>query len=127
MSALIILRNADMPAYVRAKYQADNADIHPIRLSPQVYAFATSSEPTGGTTTSIHAKQSKSDREFGVRARFLRVARTVGTAPNTFIQYANLPVLTLAAFESATYADGQTLSYKGTTWEIVSHTKESKK
>lgn len=116
-----------MPAYVRAKYQADDETVHPIRLTPQVYAVATSSEPAGAPNSNIHAKQSKSKREFGLRARFITIGRVRGAAPDTFSEYATIPILTRAAFDSATYTTGAVVSYKGQNWTIVGSTPESAK
>lgn len=116
-----------MTAFVRAKYAADDDTIHPIRLTPQVYASTSGSEPTGAPTSKIHAKQSKSKREFGIRARYVTLGRTRGTAPDTFVEYANLPILTLAAFTSASYATGAVVTYKGQSWTVVGSTPESTK
>ena len=114
-----------MAAFVKARYSANNEEIHPIRLAPDVYAIAVSSEPTGGNTSKIHAKQSKTKREFGLRARYITIARTRGTGNDTFVEYANIPILTLAAFESATYAIDAVVNYKGVPWRVVSSTPES--
>jgi len=116
-----------MPAFIRAKYESDNGDIHPIRLSPQVYDVVSGTEPDGIVTSTVHAKQSKNDREYGLRARFIRIARAVGAPPDTYNQYAILPILRLQDFEAQDMNVNNTISYKGVTWTIVSTTKESKK
>lgn len=116
-----------MPSYARAKYQADDDAIHPIRLSPQAYAVASANEPAGAPNSNIHAKQSKSKREFGLRARYITIARSRGTAPDTFSEYANIPILTVTAFNSATYTTGAAITYKGSSWTVVSATPESAK
>lgn len=108
-----------MPAYISTKYEANNGDIHFIRLSPD-YAAQAGNPPAGGVNTNVKAKISKSNREFGIRPRRVILSRTVGTEPDTFKKYTSLPVLTQTAFNTATYALGETITIDQNTWIIVS-------
>lgn len=107
-----------MPAKVTTKYEADNGDIHGIILSPDFSAQA-GTPPTGDVSSPIKAKVSKSNREFGIRPRGCRLSRIIGTAPDTFKKYAFLPVLTPAAFATAAFAIGATITIDGTDWTIA--------
>lgn len=116
-----------MNAYTRAKYQSDAGQQHPIRLSNLAYIAVGPTEAVGVINNPIHAKQSKAKREFGLRARHIVLARTVGVLPNTYTEYARLPLLSRAAYASAEYADGAEIEYRGVTWEIIAHVPESSK
>ena len=107
-----------MVAFVDTLYEADGGVKHPIRLTPD-YAAAAGSPPATPATSDINAKVSKTNREFGIRPRRVRLARTVGTAPDTFRKYATLPVLTQTAFNSPTFAKGATVTIGGVDYEVV--------
>jgi len=115
-----------MPAFVRAKYQADNADIHPIRLKPETLAAA-GAQPAGETTSSISADVRKGKRKFGLGPRGVVIALTVGTAPDTFSRYAFIPVLGAASFNNPPFVTGGTIDYKGASWTVVSLVPETVK
>ena len=107
-----------MAAFVDTLYESDAGVKHPIRLTP-AYAAVAGSPPALPATSDINAKVTKSNREFGIRPRRVRLARTVGTAPDTFRRYATLAVLTLTDFNSATFAKGATITIDGIDYEIV--------
>jgi len=107
----------------RAKYEAESGDVHSMRLSAAKIALG-GAEPTGAVDDNVVAKVSKSNREFGLRPRYVIIARVAGTAPDTFTKYANIPVLTQAAWNSAAFAIGVEISYAGFTWEITARCPE---
>ena len=107
-----------MAAFIDTLYQSDAGVKHPIRLTP-AYAAVAGSPPEQPATSDINAKVTKSNREFGIRPRRVRLARTVGTAPDTFRKYATLPVLTLTAFNSETFAKGATITIDEVEYDIV--------
>lgn len=112
-----------MPAKTTTKYEANDGSIHALLLDPDRFAVA-GTPPTGAIDSNIKAKISKGNREFGLRPRGVQLARVVGTAPDTFRKYAFLPVLTLTAFASATFAIGATITIDGTNWEVVAQVPE---
>lgn len=112
-----------MAAFIDTLYLSDNAVKHPIRLTPG-YAAVAGSPPPSPATSSIKAKVTKSNREFGIRPRRVILSRTIGTGDNTFRKYAQLPVLTITAFNSDTFALGATVQIDGVSYEIVSKQNE---
>lgn len=103
---------------VDGKYLGDEGEIHPIRLDSLRYA-AGGTPPTGAVDSSIKVKISKSNREFGVRPRSVTLVRTVGTAPDTFRKYSDLPVMTPTDFSSPAFAIGGTITIDGIIWVII--------
>lgn len=108
-----------MPAYTSTKYEADNGDIHGILLSPDKAAVA-GTAPTGDTSSPVKVKVSKSNREFGIRPRGVRLSRIIGTAPDTFKKYAFLPVLTPADYATSAFAIGAEITIGGVVWVVAS-------
>lgn len=109
-----------MVAKTVTKYEADSGDIHGILLHPDKAAVA-GSPPTGDVSSPIKAKISKTNKEYGIRPRGVRLARIIGTAPDTFKKYAFLPVLTSAAMGTPAFAIGATITIGGVAWIVVSH------
>ena len=112
-----------MVAKTTLKYQADSSEIHGLILDPNRAAQA-GTEPTGDVSSNIKVKVSKGNKEYGIRPRGVRLARIVGTAPDTFRKYSFLPVLTATAFASATYAVGATITIDGVEWEVAAKVPE---
>jgi hypothetical protein len=111
-------------AFVRTKYEADSGTIHPLRLTT-AYAAAAGTVPTGAIDNNVpRAQVSKSNREFGLRPRGVRLARLVGTAPNQFYKYAFLPLRSIADFTSPDYAIGETVTINSVSWEIIEKREE---
>jgi len=86
--------------FVSTKYEADSGDIHPIRIGDENVAFA-GAAPSGEIDNDIRVKVTKTNREFGLRPRYVVLARTVGTTPNDFKRYKRVPMLTQQAWEDA--------------------------
>lgn len=103
----------------KTKYQADDDEVHSIRLT-QASIDAAGTAPTGAVTSDIMVKVSKSNREFGIRPRLVRLYRTLGTAPNQFNRYRVLPVLTKTAYDSAAFAKDAKITIGGIEWTVGS-------
>lgn len=112
-----------MAVFTDTKYESDSGDIHGIRLSPERAAVA-GAPPAGDVSSPIKALVSKTNRSFGIRPRGVVLSRVIGTAPDTFKKYSFLPVLTPAAFVTATFAIGATITIDGTEWTIASKQSE---
>lgn len=112
-----------MPAKTTLKYEADGGSIHGLLLDPTRAAVA-GAEPSGAVSSNIKAKVSKGNKEYGIRPRGVRLTRVVGTEPDTFRKYSFLPVLSLTAFASATFAVGAEIVIDGVTWEVAAKVPE---
>jgi hypothetical protein len=110
-------------AFSTSKYESDEGNIHPIRIKTERLAAA-GTAPTGAITSNAYAKISKTNREFGIRPRGVRLARTLGTAPLTFKRYAFVPVLTGEVWDGAAYDPGETLAVDGVDWQVVARVPE---
>lgn len=108
-----------MPARTRTKYEADDSAIHAISMTPD-FAARAGAAPTGAVNSPIRVKISKSNRAYGIRPRGVTLARTIGTAPDTFTKTTFLPVLTPTAFASATFALDAKITIGSTEWTVVS-------
>jgi len=101
-----------------SKYEADDGDIKPIRLSAATIAAA-GTPPGGAVTDPDYVKVSKGNREFGMRPRGVRLSRNIGSATVPNMRYKFLPVLTPAAFNGAAFAVGSEVTVGGNTWTVV--------
>lgn len=117
------LENADMANFIRTKYQADDGTVHALRLS-QAKSVIAGAAPAGAVNSSVKAKVSKSNREFGIRPRGVTIAMEVGADPDTFQKYAFIPILTETVYESAAYQLNANLTYDGDVWQIISRVAE---
>lgn len=85
-------------AFKVTKYESDAGDIHPIRINTTTESAA-GTPPSGDVDNDIRVKITKTNREYGLRPRYVVVARTVGTAPNQFKRYRKIPMLTQTAWD----------------------------
>lgn len=108
---------------INTKYESDEGTVHKIRLTSKALAAA-GTPPAGAINHGLQVKVSKTTREFGIKPRGVRIAKSFGTAPDTFIKYRFLPVLTIANFSTAAFALGATITYDGASWEVVSRMPE---
>lgn len=106
-----------MVAKVRTKYESDAGTIHSILLSPD-YATAAGTAPTGAVSSPVKVKVTKTNRQFGIKPRGVTLVRTVGTAPDTFVKRAFLPVLSATAFVGTGFAIGSTINIGTVAWTI---------
>lgn len=100
------------------KYEANDGTIHSLLLDPD-RASEAGTPPAGNVNSKIKAQMSKTNKEFGLRPRGVRLARVIGTAPDTFKKYTFLPVLTPTEWSSATFQNGATITIDETNWEVV--------
>ena len=107
----------------KTKYLSDAGRVHLLVMDADRIAQA-GAPPTTGEASSIRAKISKSNREYGIRPRGVRLGRTVGTAPDTFTKYSFLPVLTPTAYNGTGFQLGGTITIGEITWEIVARVNE---
>lgn len=116
-----------MARMVLARYQADNGDIHPIRLRPETNTVVSGTIPAGNVTNNLFAKVTKSKRQFGISPRQVVIARGIGTGADTATVYATLPICEPSDWDSDTGAwqVSSNVSYKGATWMIVSRIPEN--
>lgn len=112
-----------MPALVDGKYESDTGSVHVIKLT-QERLTAAGTAPTAAVDSNINVKVSKTNREYGIRPRGVRLSRLVGTAPNQFRRYAFLPVLLASAFDVNPFKKGQTVTIGTTAWTVSSLVKE---
>lgn len=110
-------------ALVTQRYTCDNAIVVGLRLSTEKAALS-GTETASPIDNKIKPKISKSNQEYGLRPRYVVIARVVGTAPDTFRKYAQLPVLSVSDFATPTFAIGASITYKGLTWEVIAQCPE---
>lgn len=116
-------------AFTRTRYEADSGEIHPIRVQPETTAAnigGANAAPAGVTTSSISARVNKTNREFGLRPRYITV-RFTGVAPDEY-EPGNLyriPILTPARYNTINV--GATGTYLGADVEVVSKSAENVK
>jgi len=109
--------------FTTTKYESDDGIIHPIRInSTRVAAAGTA--PAGAVTSNAYAKISKSNREFGIRPRGVRLVRTLGTGDLAFKKYSFLPVLTSTAWDANTFDPGATVTIDETAWTVAARVPE---
>lgn len=107
-----------MAAFTKTKYQADNNEVHPIRLRAETAAVA-GTAPSGAVTNSIRAVVRKGRNKSGLGARGVTAARTRGSGEDTFQEFVFIPCLTPGAFGSGNFVVGATISYKGQSYTVV--------
>lgn len=103
------------------KYEANGGSIHKIRLSSRTVPLA-GSAPSGDVDSDIPAKVSKSNGEFGIRPRGIRITRVVGTGDTAYRQYAFVPILTASTWDE--FSAGETVSYNGASWVVATKVNE---
>lgn len=114
--------------FSRSKYQADNGDIHPVRIQPEtaLAVFAPggpNTAPAAAVDNPTYARVSGGRRRYGLKCRSVRIQfqdpAPDGYAPNSTI---TLPVLTTAVYNAIT--PGGTVSYLNSTADIVGKSPE---
>lgn len=112
-----------MVALTKTKYEARDGKIHLLKLTPNFAAVA-GTEPTADVDSRIKVKVSKGNREHGLRPRGVTLARTVGTAPDTFVKYAFLPLRSIADETKPEYQLAKKVTINEVEWEIVAFVPE---
>lgn len=110
--------------FIKSKYEADNDAVFNIRVQPET-VFDENLEPVGAVTQSRYARVTGSRRAYGLKARSMTLARSVGddTDYNGATVYARVPVLKKASV--AALVIGSTITYQDVAWTIVSINPES--
>ena len=115
--------------FTRSRYEANDGDIHPIRVQPETLTAtvggAANAAPTGAVDNSISAKVSRGNRGFGLRPRFVTFAWNEGAAPSGYDDRTlqRLPILTESVWDGIEVNDP--VSYLGGTGVVVSKSPES--
>lgn len=114
--------------FITKKYETDEGAIINLRMSEEYAAVAANTEPAGPVSLSIYAKKSKTNREFGLRPRGVRISVsgevTVGDSTRNVKVFAFLPILTPTVFDSNTFDPDQTVTINGVAWKIQSRVQE---
>lgn len=117
--------------FARSKYEADNGDIHSIRIQPET-ALATlggtvNAAPAGAVDQTISARISGGNRQLGLKARSVTVSWNEDAAPDGYDERtpARIVVLTPALYNSL--GNGSTVSYNGGTGVVIGKNPERKK
>lgn len=111
-----------MPRYV---YTCDDGDRKSVRLNAERATAGGFSE--GATDDDDSAKISKSNREFGLRPRGVRLSKNDGSATDPNMKYSFLPVATATAYNSTSYSKGTQITIGSDTWEVTSKVAENAK
>lgn len=104
-------------AFTRTKYEANDGEIHPMRLNSLSVGSA-GTLPAGVISNRIPAKVTKGNREFGLRPRGVRLVRTVGTAPNTFTRSAFLPLRSIVDADAPAYKEFEQITINTVVWTV---------
>lgn len=107
-----------MPVKTTVKYEANDGSIHSLLLD-NARATVAGTPPTGPIDSKIKAQMSKTNKEFGLRPRGVRLARVIGTEPNTFKKYTFLPVLTPTQASASEFQLGAIITIDSVGWEVV--------
>lgn len=100
--------------FIISKYEADDGEIHPIRIQPETIIATTNPAPTGATTSSIRARVGGSRRSYGLHARTIRVTWTVpATHPDGYKDGGTMTIPVLGAAAFAAINVGSTFTYLG--------------
>lgn len=105
------------------KYESDDGPIFRLRADAS-YGELIGEQPTDAPTSPALVKLSKTNREFGLRPRYLGLSRTAtsGTVSRTYNK--RLPILTLAEWTNAGNALGDVISIDGVDWTVTSRVNE---
>lgn len=94
-------------AFERSKYEANNGDIHAIRVQPETVAATfggtANNPPAGAVDQQTSARVGGGNREYGVKARAVSVTWT-GAAPAGYEdgQLLRVPILTEELYDAIT-------------------------
>ena len=107
----------------RTKYLADSGTIHRLVMSAPRIAVA-GTPPAGDIDSRIPAKVSKSNREYGIRPRGVRLMRPVNPTATDKVYRAFLPVLTETAWDAAGFNEDATVTIGGVAWKVTARVPE---
>lgn len=114
--------------FTRTRYQANNGDIHPVRVQPETLLanFApggVNAAPAGTVDNDTYARVSGGRRRYGIKCRSVRISfqdpAPDGYEPGGII---TLPILTLAVYNAITSTG--TVTYLGATADVIGKSPE---
>lgn len=111
------------------KYEANNGDIHPIRVMPATLAAnlgVVNAAPAGAVDVNLYARVGKSKREYGIGPRIAYVQFTAD--PPTGYEAGNtypIPVLSKATYDQITSTT--TGTYRGVAIKVIGVREETRK
>lgn len=110
--------------FLKAKYESDSGVVYNIRIQPET-VFDENLEPTGAVTGKGTFRVTGSKRAYGMKARYVTLARSVGTDADYSggTIYARIPVLKKASVD--TLVTGSTVTYQDVAWVVGEHFDES--
>jgi len=101
--------------------------IHPIRIQPETAELVvdgdTNAPPAGAADTPVSAQVSQGKRSLGVNARTVTI-RFPDTAPTGYKVGSPIRLPWLTPFPTPAYAKGSTVTYLGSTGELVGTSEE---
>lgn len=116
-----------MANFERAFYEDNFGVVHPMRMTTAYFNVVSGIMPAGPAESSIPAKISKGNREFGLRPRGVRLARDVGGDEGTTTKYTFLPVPVASAWGTTPYVDGGAVTINAVQWLVVGLVEEDYK
>lgn len=112
-------------AFVDTKYETNNTTVISIRTDDELVGLM-GTVPAADIDLNIHGiVNGNRSREFGVHPRGVTLARTVGTAPDTFKKYKFLPVLTQSDLSGGSFDIGSTITISTVAWTVQDQVNES--
>lgn len=117
-------------AFSRSKYEADDGEIHPIRVQPETIDASVggndNTAPAGAVTIGLSARVSQSARAFGLRPRLVSLA-WFADPPADYdpLGIIRIPILRKAAYDDIVVGDSG--SYLGGTVIVIGKSPESKR
>lgn len=110
--------------FTRASYETNGGVVHPIRVQPETITAENPSGPAV-TTSDNYARVSGSKRAYGVKARFITLARKIGSDADYSgaTVYIRIPVFLATAWIA--FDVNGIVALNGFDWTIASKTDES--
>ena len=113
-----------MAKYVNAMYEADNGEIHPIRVRPETLAVQIDAQPAATTRTDFF-NATPSKRKNGRFARGWSLYRIIAAdANNNLIRRKFVPCLIANDWKDDSRLVNDTITINGVVWTIGNHVPE---
>ena len=109
--------------FLRTFYQADNNEVHPIRVQPETASLSiggtTNAPPSGPATVGISARATAGNRRIGLSARAVTVVFDEGSEPAGYAANSpiRIPILTPATY--ASISPGEAGTYLGAPVTVI--------
>lgn len=116
--------------FTLSRYEADNGDIHPIRVQPETLTAnigGANTPPAGAVDVGLFATARKNRRAYGIGARVARV-RFTGAPPDGYAdnQTLTVPILTPDIFDGLV-AGATTGTYLGSPVQVIGLSSETRR